>query len=298
MDIKKYYLKKLEKDSIIKKLEESISIKDELMIQMDEYYKIFIKEKKDVDDLENATLTSYFYEFLGKKEEKLNKERKEAYEAKLKYNSMKYQLDSIEVTIKNYNEQLKYLDDYKDEYDRLIEEKVNQINQLEIYELYKNVQISVHKQKELNDSICLGNECLEVTKNLFFKLRDANDYAARTYLGDNIFRTNHYNKYQCLEEAQELLDVLKSKLNLFKFDTKEFIIDFFIEKEDEELDYWLDSRCIEYAIKEKIYNALLETEKLYKALEANLKCLSQTLEIEKDNGNKLENKLDELVVNA
>ena len=75
-------------------------------------------------DLENATLASYFYEFIGKKEEKLEKERKEAYEAKLKYNSVKYQIDSLEVSIKNYNDQLQYLENYKDEYEHLIEEKV------------------------------------------------------------------------------------------------------------------------------------------------------------------------------
>ena len=298
MELKKYYLKELEKDSINKKLEESISKKDELNIQLEQLYEIYIKEKKDVDDLENATLASYFYEFIGKKEEKLDKERKEAYEAKLKYNSVKYQIDSLEVSIKNYNDQLQYLEDYKDEYEHLIEEKVIQMNNKDVYELYKHVQDSIHKQNELNKSIQLGNESLEVTKKLFFKLKDANDYAARDFLGDNFFRTNHYNKYACLEEAQGILELLQSKLNQLDYDTKEFVIEFFIDEDDQKIDRWFDSYHVDYAIKEKIYNAWLETEKLYKSLESYVNTLNQTLEFEIENGNQLRQKLDEIVVNA
>lgn len=172
------------------------------------------------------------------------------------------------------------------------------MNNKDVYELYLNVQNSIHKQNELNKSIQLGLECLEATKILFFKLRDANDYAARDILGDNMFRTNYQNKYKCLEEAQGILELLQSKLNQLDYDTKEFVIEFFIDEDDQKIDRWFDSYHVDYAIKEKIYNAWLETEKIYKSLESYVNTLNQTLEFEIENGNQLRQKLDEIVVNA
>ena len=52
-----------------------------------ELSKVLKREQLDVQKLEGSSLTSLFYQFLGSKERKLDRERSEALSAKLNYDS-------------------------------------------------------------------------------------------------------------------------------------------------------------------------------------------------------------------
>ena len=55
-------------------------------------YEQLQKENADVDAMERTTVTSVFYALLGKKEEKLEKEQREALAAKLNYQAVAREL--------------------------------------------------------------------------------------------------------------------------------------------------------------------------------------------------------------
>ena len=66
----------------------------------------FRKEQEDVEKLEGRSLTNYFYQVIGKLDDKLDQERKEAYAAKVKLDAAERELAGIESDIKEIQEQI------------------------------------------------------------------------------------------------------------------------------------------------------------------------------------------------
>ena len=61
------------------KLKQLYIQREELSGKVYELKKSKLEQQKDVDQLEGGSLSSFFYAIIGKKEEKLDKEREEAY---------------------------------------------------------------------------------------------------------------------------------------------------------------------------------------------------------------------------
>ena len=59
----------------------------------------FRKEQEDVEKLEGRSLANYFFQVVGKLDEKLDQERKEAYAAKVKLDAAERELAGIEADI-------------------------------------------------------------------------------------------------------------------------------------------------------------------------------------------------------
>ena len=58
-----------------------------------------LKEQYDVEQLEGGSLAAFFYGVIGKKDEKLDKERAEAYAAAVKYDAAARELASVQEEI-------------------------------------------------------------------------------------------------------------------------------------------------------------------------------------------------------
>lgn len=72
--------------------------KAELQTEKEKLNKLSVQLKKeyaDVQRLEEGSLTAMFYEFLGSKEKKLDKERQEYLAAKLKFKSCKKEIQEL-----------------------------------------------------------------------------------------------------------------------------------------------------------------------------------------------------------
>ena len=54
------------------------------------------KEQVDVDRLEGRSLAAFFYNVIGKMDERLDKERQEAYAARVKYDAAARELEAVE----------------------------------------------------------------------------------------------------------------------------------------------------------------------------------------------------------
>ena len=53
------------------------------------------KEQVDVDRLEGRSLAAFFYNVIGKMDERLDKERQEAYAARVKYDAAARELEGV-----------------------------------------------------------------------------------------------------------------------------------------------------------------------------------------------------------
>ena len=63
----------------------------------------FRKEQADVERLEGRSLANYFYQVVGRLDEKLDQERQEAYAAKVKLDAAERELAGIEADLQSLN---------------------------------------------------------------------------------------------------------------------------------------------------------------------------------------------------
>ncbi len=81
------------------------------------------KEEADVRRLEGLGLTAMFHQFLGNKEDRLNKERQEVLTAKLKYDQSAHEVASLERDIADMEGRRAAIGDPEAEYARALERK-------------------------------------------------------------------------------------------------------------------------------------------------------------------------------
>lgn len=81
--------------------------KRELDIKVADLNRAKQDEQTDVDRLEGRSLAAFFYAVVGKKEEKLDKERREAYAASVKYDAAVRELSAVEEDIARYESELR-----------------------------------------------------------------------------------------------------------------------------------------------------------------------------------------------
>ena len=86
-----------------------------------------VNEQADVDRLQRGGLVSLFYELLGSKEKKLEKEKQEAYAARMKYEAAAREQADLEHRLRRANEEYCSLRESEGEYDRLLGELLREI---------------------------------------------------------------------------------------------------------------------------------------------------------------------------
>ena len=86
-----------------------------LIMQMARLNTRWVKEENDVQKTENG-ISGLMWSVFGRKEEKLNKERREAYAAKVRYDSAVTQMEILEKSIKTYIDELESIEGRRQEY--------------------------------------------------------------------------------------------------------------------------------------------------------------------------------------
>ena len=153
------------KESLNKKLSQLQLQREDLQHHVDKLKKIMYNEQADVESLEHTNLKSIFYGMIGKKQEKLDKEKLEAYTAKLKYDSAVYELKVLEQDIINIKAQLNKISEYEYKYSEFLKEKVEKIKlsgsfeALEIMKLEEQIANKKNYKKEINEAILRAERC-------------------------------------------------------------------------------------------------------------------------------------------
>ena len=81
------------------------------------------EEQADVDRLEGRSLAAFFYNVVGKMDEKLTQERQEAYAARVRYDAAARELAGSEEDLARCHAELEELDGCEERYAALLREK-------------------------------------------------------------------------------------------------------------------------------------------------------------------------------
>ena len=186
---------------------------NELLIKCDELYNTWNKEENDVVSIEEGGLTGFFLNMFGKKEERLDKERWEAYAAKVKYDSAEREKQAV-----------KY-----DEYAALLKERVDAIgfgkaaNDEDLLALEENLYFLENNKKELDEAIAVGNQAATLASEVIFNLEKAEELFVWDVLFDSMLVD--FQKHDFLDKARHAGEKLQQALHRFRSELADVTID-------------------------------------------------------------------------
>lgn len=219
-ELRNTYKGVLRKKKLTKLPADIVLQKEECASQLQTLEKQANKEQLDVDKLEKVSLTAMFYQVLGRKDDKLLKEKAEAYAAAVKFDAAKSQYAALEADEKSYQAELTRLQDIESDYEKLRGEKLNRIqtNHTENSDkiIRTNEQINnIRKElKEIDEAIMAGNMVNDQITKVKDSLKSAEGYGTWDVVGGGMMAD--ILKHSALDDAQKEVNILQQKLGRFK----------------------------------------------------------------------------------
>jgi hypothetical protein len=175
------------------------------------------KELYDVQKLEGNSIAALFYNFLGTKEEKLDKERQEYLSAKLKHDACKNEISSLEKELERLKDELLKIGEPDIELNKLVEDKKMQLRQLsdstclKFDELINGIYA---EKKEISEAILSGEKALEGLRRAIDSLQNAQNWGTFDLVGGGFIATAI--KHSKIDEAKSDIIEVQNNLNRFR----------------------------------------------------------------------------------
>lgn len=263
-------------------------------------------EQTDVDRLEGRSLAAFFYAVVGKKEEKLDKERKEAYAATVKFDAAARELSAVEEDISRYESELRGLSGCEKRYESVLKEKAAAIKESgtadaeDMMRLEEQIASFEGQKKEIDEAISAGNKAMSIAEEVMAKLDNAEGLGTWDILGGGLI--SNLAKHSSLDEAQELVETLQVQLRRFKTELADVTIhadmrvsiDGFLRFAD----YFFDGLFADWAVLDKIKESQNEVRSTIRQIENVLEKLSSMMNNAEREQANIKAKLNALIVNA
>ncbi len=268
--------------------------------------KVMLNEQTDVERLERTSLTSVFYALMGKKEDRLDKEKVEAYEAKVKYDSATQELILVEEDIHNIKEQLAKISNCERLYEELLCEKTTAIKTSGsaqaklILELEQKITAQKSQKVEISEAIAAGSCALKSASSILSSLGSAEGWGTWDLLGGGLI--SDLAKHSHLDEAQNKVKQLQTELRRFKTELADVTIHADMQVNVEGFlrfaDYFFDGLFADWTVLNKISQSKSNVESTKSKIESVLSRL-RSMETEIDGEiTKLEAQKDAVVLKA
>ena len=267
----------------------------------------FRKEQEDVEKLEGRSLANYFFQVVGKLDEKLDQERREAYAAKVKLDAAERELAGIESDIAEIQNQLNEIRVAETEYKEELEKKRAVLKASgtaaadQIIEIEQKIAALEVQKKEIKEAISAGYSARSTADRILSELESADGWNTWDMFGGGGIIT-HMAKHDHLDEAQEKVEQLQGKLRRFKTELADIDIHADIQVSIDGFlrfaDYFFDGLFADWAVGDKISESMDSVTKVKGEIRA---ALSKLEGMEKDADaqiHSLEAKIEELLVNG
>lgn len=261
-------LKELQQQAAMKSRLENIvkelrSQRNALEIRVGELAMQRDKEQLDVDSLERRSLANYFYQVVGKLDDKLTKEKKDAYEAAVKYDAAYNELRAVESELRAKELEYGRVHRCSERYQEVFKEKQEAVKLSDVPEagevLHLEAQITSldMRVKELDEAISAGKYAEQIADSILKKLGSAESWGTWDILGGGLIAD--VVKHGYLDEAQELVERLQRALRRFKTELSdvEIIADMQVNIEGfmRFADYFFDGLFADWSVMNRIGEA-------------------------------------------
>ena len=268
---------------------------------------VYRNENADAEKLESGSLANYFYKVIGKLDEKLDKERQEAYAAKVKLDAAQRELDGIELDISEINYQLSEAEIAQAHFQTALKQRRQELldsgSQVseQILEYEGQAAELDARIKEIQEAIQAGKYARSQAGRVMSALESADDWNTFDMIGGGGMIT-HAVKHSHLNEAEYLVSQLQSSLRKFKTELTDIHInsdlnisvDGFLKFAD----YFFDGLFVDWTMGEQIQESMYKVKKTKRDIESMLYHLEKMEQEAKSSAANLRMNLEQLLVNG
>ncbi len=263
------------------------------------------KEQEDVEKLEGRSLANYFFQVVGKLDDKLDKERKEAYAAKVKLDAAQRELAGIEADVEEIQSQLAEIRIAEAQFREELEKKRTALKASgtaaadQIFEIEQGIAALEAQKREIQEAISAGYSARATADQILSELESADGWNTWDMFGGGGIIT-HMAKHSHLDEAQDLVSDLQSKLRRFKTELADIQITANMQVNIDGFlrfaDYFFDGLFADWAVGDKISQSMNSVSSTRSQISRTMDRLDQMEKAADHNISILKAQLDELVI--
>lgn len=267
----------------------------------------FRQEQEDVEKLEGRSLANYFFQVIGKLDDKLDQERQEAYAAKVKLDAAERELAGIEADIADVQSQLSDIRIAEVQYKEELEKKRATLKASgtdtadQIIEIEERIAALEAQKREIKEAISAGYSARGTADRILSELEDADGWNTWDMFGGGGIIT-HMAKHSHLDEAQDLVSELQSKLRRFKTELADIQINANMQVNVDGFlrfaDYFFDGLFADWAVGDKISQSMNSVSSTKSQISRTLDKLSSMEKAADNEIARLKLQLDDLIVSA
>jgi len=287
-------------------LKELRNQRDTLAGRVRELEAIKLEEQADVERLEGRSLAAFYYNVIGKIDERLNKERQEAYAARVKYDAAVRELEAVESDLHRFESEYNELRGCEQQYEAALKEKAvavkaaGGVNAEEIFKLEEHNAFLESQKKELREASTAGNSALSTARQVLDSLGSAESWGTWDLLGGGLLAD--MAKHSHLDEAQGAIERLQSQLRRFKTELADVTIHADMQVNVDGFlrfaDYFFDGLFADWAVMDKISQSQSQVQSTTRQIQSVLSRLNSMMSAVEQEQTQIKNKMDALVLNA
>lgn len=262
------------------------------------------KEQMDVEKLEGKTIKALFFTLSGSIDEKLSKERQEAYAAAMKYDAAERDLEGIQSDLSYCQEELDKLTDCEAEYQHLYEQKKHSLKMEatqkanDIMLMEKDLATLGNEIIELEEALDAGYKAFDLADKIVTELEEAHKMAEWDTFMDSMLID--MQKHEHIHNAQDLIADLRNELRRFKTELADVQIEGNIQIEMDDFsefaDWFFDNIFTDWDIKAKIENSLAQAEETRCQITTTINALKDMRDARQISRFELQERLENVVV--
>ena len=287
--LKELWQQVAEQDSVGAKYKELCAQREAVAAKLKKLEKARRAEQADVDRLERGSLAAFFYQVIGRMDEKLDKEREEAYAARVKADAASRELASIDADLQRCRTRLDQLEGCDCRYREALAAKVQALKAgggpaaQELMECETRIEGIRLRKKELKEALDAGKAALHTTDEVLESLDSAEGWSTWDVMGGGL--GVDLAKYDRLDEAQEQVERLQVQLRRFKTELADVEINADLQVTVDGFmrfaDYFFDNLFTDWAVLDHISQAqeqVKDTRKQIKRVLSRLKRMNADLD--------------------
>ena len=308
-------------DNDLIQLQQKVALKKQLEAKLNdlrEQRKVFDKqvielrvahrnEQEDVEKLEGKSLANYFYQVIGKLDDKLTEERRQAAAARVKLDAAERELAAVDCEIQEIQSQLSELYGCEHDYAAALQKKRAEIKEsgtpagAEILELEEKIAFLESQKREIREAQSAGRNALRAADEVLSELKSAQDWNTWDIWGGGGIIT-HMAKHGHLDDAQANVMALQGMLRKFKTELADINIQANMQVNVDGFlrfaDYFFDGLFADWAVGDRISESQSSVMSVrYKIEQAMNKLTSMDQAADKQIA-ALKAKIEELVIHS
>ena len=286
------------------KLQEYYAQRETLRERVRALEKIKLDEQQDVDRLEGHSLAAFFYGVIGRMDEKLDKEREEAYAASVKYDAAARELSAVEEDIRRSEAELSQLRGCEQQYADLLRAKTEAVKSsgmpeaAAILETERRIAGLESRKKEIREAVAAGRNALNTVGRILSQLNSAEGWGTWDMIGGGLL--TDLAKHSHLDSAQNQIAQLQEELRRFKTELADVTIHADLQVSIDGFlrfaDYFFDNLFTDWMVMDKIGKSKAQIQDTKQQIESVLSRLDAMLTAAEQEQAEEAEKRDRLVV--